>query len=379
MDGPRAPAGRGPRGGFAAGARVARPARRRRPGDRRGRPRCRPRHPPRRPGDGGGGGRRRGGCGPVHARPLTRTPGDLRAAPPGGRTRPAGILPPRRGNRTGRTFGPRSSRLRRVRSTSPAACWTAPVGCPRGREMRVEMATTTPQRPTGSRAKRPFVLELYGTAVGKKYVMAITGIIGLGYVFAHMVGNLKLYFGAEEFNHYAHFLRELLYPIVPQTTTLWLLRLILIGALILHVVAAAQLTAMNRRARPERYQGGRDYIAADFAARTMRWTGVLVLLFIAYHLADFTWGWVNPAGLEAEPFERVVSSLSQPVVAAFYIVANVALGVHLYHGGWSLFQSMGWNNRRFNHWRRSFAIGFAAVVTLGNLSFPIAILLGIVG
>lgn len=231
--------------------------------------------------------------------------------------------------------------------------------------------------PTSTR-RTPFVVELYRSALGKKYVMAITGMVFMGYVLAHMVGNLKLYQGAEDFNAYAHFLRRLLYPILPESGTLWLLRLVLIGALIMHVVAAAQLTAMNRRARPDSYRQKRDFVAADFAARTMRWTGVIVLLFIGYHLADFTFGWVNPVGLEAEPYERVVASFSIPAVSAFYLVANIALGVHLYHGGWSLFQSMGWNNRRFNPWRRSFAIGFAAIVVLGNLSFPIAVMLGIV-
>jgi succinate dehydrogenase / fumarate reductase, cytochrome b subunit len=228
-------------------------------------------------------------------------------------------------------------------------------------------------------AKRsPFLVELYRSALGKKYVMAITGIVFLGYVFAHMLGNLKLYQSAEDFNLYAEFLRRLLYPIVPESGTLWLLRLVLIGALIGHVVAAAQLTAMNRKARPDSYRSKRDFVAADFAARTMRWTGVIVLLFVAYHLADLTFGWVNPAAEGATVYEKVVASFSNPAIAAFYIVANLALGVHLYHGGWSLFQSMGWNNRRFNHWRRAFAVGFAVFVTLGNLSFPIAVQVGII-
>ncbi len=229
---------------------------------------------------------------------------------------------------------------------------------------------------TGKR--RPFLLELYSSALGKKYVMAITGVIFMGYVLAHMLGNLKLYQSAEEFNAYAEFLNRLLYPLIPETGTLWLLRLVLIGALIGHVVAAAQLTQMNRKARPDSYRSKRDFVAADFAARTMRWTGVIVLLFIAYHLADFTFGWVNPAAEGATLYEKVVASFSNPAIAGFYLVANLALGMHLYHGAWSLFQSMGWNNRRFNHWRRGFAIGFAVVVVGGNLSFPIAVQLGII-
>jgi succinate dehydrogenase / fumarate reductase, cytochrome b subunit len=239
-----------------------------------------------------------------------------------------------------------------------------------------QQVTDRPKQTTGRRA--PFVVELYRSALGKKYVMAITGVVFMGYVLAHMLGNLKLYQSAEDFNLYAEFLRRLLYPIVPESGTLWLLRLVLIGALIGHVVAAAQLTAMNRKARPDSYRSKRDFVAADFAARTMRWTGVIVLLFVAYHLADLTFGWVNPAAEGATVYEKVVASFSNPAIAAFYIVANLALGVHLYHGGWSLFQSMGWNNRRFNHWRRAFAVGFAVFVTLGNLSFPIAVQVGII-
>lgn len=237
------------------------------------------------------------------------------------------------------------------------------------------MATTT--APARS-ARSGFLLDLYRSALGKKYLMAVSGIVGLGYILAHMLGNLKLYQSADDFNAYAHFLRRLLYPILPESGTLNLLRLVLVAALVVHVVSAYQLTMMNRRARPERYQSPRDYVVADFAARTMRWTGVVVLLFIAYHLADFTWGWVNPAPSGATPYEKVVASFSSVPIAAFYLVANVALGFHLFHGVWSLFQSMGWNNRRFNHLRRSLAVGFTLLVVGGNLSFPIAVQLGIV-
>jgi succinate dehydrogenase / fumarate reductase, cytochrome b subunit len=229
-----------------------------------------------------------------------------------------------------------------------------------------------------SRSRAPFIIELYRSALGKKYLMAITGVIFMGYVLAHMLGNLKLYQGAEDFNLYADFLRRLLYPILPQSGTLNILRAILLLALVIHVVAAVQLTQMNRRARPSSYRSKRDYVAADFAARTMRWTGTIVLLFIAYHLADLTWGWVNPAPEGASVYDKVVASFSVPVVSAFYLFANLALGVHLYHGVWSLFQSMGWNNRRFNHWRRTLAIGFTVVVVGGNLSFPIAVLTGVI-
>ena len=247
------------------------------------------------------------------------------------------------------------------------------------------MATTTVARGSGdagpARAKRkaPFPIELYRSALGKKYVMAITGILLMGFVFAHMVGNLKMYLGAEDFDHYAEFLRELLVPILPRTVALWLMRIGLIGAFALHIHAAYSLTRMNQGARTVRYQSQRDYIAANFASRSMRWTGIIVGLFLLFHLADLTWGFANPDFVRGAAYANVDASLSRIPVAILYIVANLALGVHLFHGGWSLFQSMGWNNPRFNAWRRNFAAGFAALIVIGNVSFPIAVLAGVVG
>ena len=221
-------------------------------------------------------------------------------------------------------------------------------------------------------------LELYRSAVGKKWVMAITGIALLGYVFFHMLGNLKLYFGAGDMNHYAEWLRELLVPFFPRTVTLWLMRLGLIAAFVLHIHAAWALTQMNRRARPDEYAGGRDYVAANFASRTMRWTGIIVALYVVFHLADLTWGTANDEFVRGDAYGNLVASFERVPVAILYIVANVALGIHIFHGTWSLFQSMGWNNPRFNRWRVGFARGFAAVIVVGNVSFPIAVMTGAV-
>jgi succinate dehydrogenase / fumarate reductase cytochrome b subunit len=209
--------------------------------------------------------------------------------------------------------------------------------------------------------------------------MAVTGVMGMGYIFAHMIGNLKIFIGAESLDAYAEWLRHsLLYPVLPAHVALWLMRIALIVAVILHVHAAYALTVMNRRARPVRYQSKRDYIAADFAARTMRWTGVIVLLFIGYHLADVTWGWVNPGFERGEVYRNTVASLSNPLSGLFYIAANLALGVHLYHGAWSLFQSLGISRPGFNRWRRTFAISFSVLTIGGFIAVPIAVLLGIV-
>jgi succinate dehydrogenase / fumarate reductase cytochrome b subunit len=230
--------------------------------------------------------------------------------------------------------------------------------------------------------RKPFLLDFYSTAVGKKYVMAITGIIGIGFVISHMIGNLKVYLGIVDGEYdidvYGEFLREILVPILPRTYFLWILRLVLIGALVLHLHAAYSLTVLNRRARPVKYQSARDYQIANFASRTMRWTGIIVVLFLFFHLADMTWGWFNPDFERGAVYRNLDASLSRLPVAILYIVANIALGIHLFHGTWSLFQSMGWNNPRFNKWRRHLATVIATAVVVGNVSFPIMTLAGVI-
>ena len=247
------------------------------------------------------------------------------------------------------------------------------------------MAATTVTRGAGPAAgaprtkrKVPFPVELYRSAVGKKYVMALTGIMIIGFVFFHMLGNLKMYLGAESFNHYGEWLRELLVPFVPRTVTLWLLRLGLIGAFVLHVHAAYSLTRINHAARETKYQSKRDYVAANYASRTMRYSGVIFGLFLIWHLFDLTFTGTGYHYVRGAPYENVAGSLGRWWNAGLYVVANVALGFHLFHGSWSLFQTMGWNNPRFNSWRRAFAAGFAGLVVVGNVSFPIAVTAGIV-
>jgi succinate dehydrogenase / fumarate reductase, cytochrome b subunit len=215
---------------------------------------------------------------------------------------------------------------------------------------------------------------LYSTAVGKKYVMAISGMVLMGYVLAHMVGNLKLYFGATALDNYSHWLREVGEPALPRQALLWGVRVALIVAVVAHITAAYQLTMINRRARPEAYRSKRDYVAADFASRTMRWTGIIVVLFVVFHLLDLTWGPANPDFVEGDPYHNIVASFERIPVAIAYVIANLALGVHLFHGAWSMFQSMGW----VRPWRREFATVFAGLIVVGNVSFPLAVLFGVV-
>ena len=217
----------------------------------------------------------------------------------------------------------------------------------------------------------------YRSAIGKKAVMAVTGIILFGFVLMHMLGNLKLYLGATTLNHYAQWLREVGEPGLPQGVALWIARIVLLVAVVLHIHAAISLTRMSQKSRPIAYHH-RDYVAASYAARTMRWGGVIIFLFIVYHLLHLTFGTVHPSFVEGDVYHNVVAGFSVWWVSAFYILANILLGFHLYHGLWSLFQSLGWNHRRFNKWRRYFATTFALVVTLGNISMPIAVLAGFV-
>jgi succinate dehydrogenase / fumarate reductase cytochrome b subunit len=221
----------------------------------------------------------------------------------------------------------------------------------------------------------------YKTAVGKKAVMAVTGIVLFGFVVGHMAGNLKAFAGAEAFDHYAEALRTLGAPIAPPGVLLWVVRVALLAAVGLHIHAATSLVLMARRARPADYTR-RERVQLDYAARTMRWGGVILLLYVVYHLLHLTFGTVHPdfqppdaAGHHA--YRNLVVGLSHPVVAGFYVLASLVLGCHLYHGLWSMFQSLGWNHPRYNHWRRAFAVAFALAVAAGFVAVPVAVLLGV--
>lgn len=230
----------------------------------------------------------------------------------------------------------------------------------------------------------PFPLSIYQTAVGKKWVMAITGLALLGFVLVHMIGNLHLYEGPIEVHEYAETLRDIGVHVVPRTWFLWALRIGLIVFFALHIHAAVTLSRMNAQSNPKMnalanksYTGGQDYIAANFASRTMRWTGPIILLYLFYHLADLTWGWFNPDFVRGDPYHNVVQSFSNIPVAILYIVANVALAFHIFHGAWSMFQSLGINSPKYNRARRHLAMGFAGIILVGNLSFPIMVQAGL--
>lgn len=227
----------------------------------------------------------------------------------------------------------------------------------------------------------------YGTTLGKKAVMAVTGILFWGFVLAHMIGNLKVFTGADGFNHYADWLRELGYPGLPHSGALWIVRIVLVLALAFHVHATWTLTLLNRRARRHDY-ARRRVQEASFASRTMRWSGVALLIFIVYHILHFTTGQAHhdfqapvetAEGVRHLAYQNLTSAFEIGWVALIYVVAMTLLGMHLYHGLWSLFQSLGWNHPRFNHWRRAFAVTFALVISLGFILVPVAVYFGLLG
>jgi succinate dehydrogenase / fumarate reductase cytochrome b subunit len=218
---------------------------------------------------------------------------------------------------------------------------------------------------------------LYRSAIGKKAVMAVTGVILFGWIFLHMVGNLKLYLGATHLNEYAHWLQAIGTPAMPETGLLWAVRLLLLVCVIFHIHAAWALTLINADARPVGYRD-RGYVKGTYAARTMRWGGVIILLFVIYHLLHLTTGQVHPDFVKDDPYHNVVTGFRVWWVAAVYIIANLALGLHLYHGVWSMFSSVGLTNPKYELARRGFATVFAVLITAANVSFPLAVLAGIV-
>jgi succinate dehydrogenase / fumarate reductase cytochrome b subunit len=245
--------------------------------------------------------------------------------------------------------------------------------------MGIAVSTTFEKR------KSPWPVSFYRSAVGKKWLMALTGIAIILFVLAHMIGNWKIFLpdveGVPDIDVYAHALRQLLVPFLPEHVLLWILRTGLIVAFLVHIHVAYSLTLMNRRARPEDYHGPRTYLAANYASRTMRWSGVIFAAFLLFHLADLTWG-VAPAAPETwergQVYANFVATFSRAPVTIFYVIAMVTLGIHLYHGAWSMFQSLGINHPRFNTARRYFAIGLAVLVTVGNAVMPLAVLFGLV-
>lgn len=210
----------------------------------------------------------------------------------------------------------------------------------------------------------------WSSTIGKKTVMAVTGIVLVGYLLAHVTANLLVFVGPDAIDGYAAKLRE--FPVF-----LWGVRILLLVSVILHIVAAGQLAIRARAARPIGYHRFEPQISSP-ASRTMRWGGVVLLLFVIYHILHFTTGQAHPDFRHLEPYHNVTVAFRAWWVVGIYVVALVALALHLYHGTWSLFQTLGANNPRYNRYRRPLAAAIAILVVAGNVSFPLAVLAGVV-
>jgi succinate dehydrogenase / fumarate reductase, cytochrome b subunit len=207
--------------------------------------------------------------------------------------------------------------------------------------------------------------------------MAVSGIVLVLFLIAHMIGNLKLFAGAESFNSYSEWLREFGTPALPYRVFLTLLEATLLAAVLAHMAAAFALWKQARDARPVRYVTKKP-VQQSYASRTMRWGGVIIALFIVYHILDLTFGAVNPAGTDTTPYDRMIAGFSNPFVTAFYVIALVLLGMHLRHGIWSATQTLGQSNRRREKAVNAGAIAFSVILIGGYLVVPFAVLFGLV-
>lgn len=221
------------------------------------------------------------------------------------------------------------------------------------------------------------ISDFYRSTLAKKAVMAVSGLALFGFVLGHMIGNLKIYGGADKLNHYAEGLREIGAPFFGSGELLWVARIGLLVAVALHIWSAWAVTRISQKARPQGYAMVSRQ-AATYASRTMRWGGVILIFFIVYHLLHLTTGNAHPDFQPGDVYRNVVVGFSNPLTSAFYILAQVFLGLHLYHGLWSMFQSLGMSGPRFDRVRKGFAMVFALVVSLANISFPVAVLTGLV-
>jgi succinate dehydrogenase / fumarate reductase cytochrome b subunit len=213
------------------------------------------------------------------------------------------------------------------------------------------------------------VARFWRSTIGKKIVMAVTGLIGVGFVIGHMAGNLQVFLGPEKFNAYAAFLKSL-------GGLLWLVRAVLVAAVVLHVVAAVQLTRMRGQARPVGYRSGGQKEVSTFASRTIRWGGALLLFFIVFHILHFTTLDIFPDYSHTDAYGNVVKGFGKWWVVLLYVLAMAALGLHLFHGAWSSFRTLGASPASDQPLKRRVALLVAAIVWLGFTVIPLGVFFG---
>lgn len=212
----------------------------------------------------------------------------------------------------------------------------------------------------------------YQSVVGKKVVMAATGFVLCGFVLGHMIGNLQMFQGPQKLNHYAELLQGL-------GSALWVVRAVLLTCAGLHILAAYQLWRLKLAARPQAYVK-KASIATSYAARTMIWSGPIVGAFLVYHILHFTTGQAMGAlFIKGDVYHNVIVGFRSPAASLFYIIANILLAIHLYHGVWSMFQSLGVNHPKYTPKLKTLAKIYGWVIGIGNVSMPLAVLMGLIG
>jgi succinate dehydrogenase / fumarate reductase cytochrome b subunit len=213
---------------------------------------------------------------------------------------------------------------------------------------------------------------------GKKAVMAVTGAILVLFLIGHMLGNLKIFLGADSFNHYAAWLRTVGAPALPYRTLLTIVEIVLTVSVVLHMWSAVSLARRAAKARPVKYAAKRKSQASGYATHTMRYGGVIILLFVIWHLLDMTFGVVNPEGGDATPYARMVAGFqpSRWWVTLFYLVAMVMVGLHLRHGMWSALQTLGLA-RRYRALKAASTV-VSVVLVAGFVAVPVAVMIGVV-
>ncbi|WP_404867504.1 succinate dehydrogenase cytochrome b subunit [Kitasatospora griseola] len=243
------------------------------------------------------------------------------------------------------------------------------------RTNRVNRTPAPGRTPTPGRRPSAAVA-LWRSSVGKKAVMAVSGLVMLAYLVAHMLGNLKVFLGPDDLNGYAHWLRTIGQPVLHYGWFLWLARPVLVAAVVAHGVAAYQLSRRDLKARPQQYVHRRRQ--STYATRTMRWGGVILGLFIVWHILDLTTLTVNPAAEEGHPYQNIVASFSTWYGGGIYCLAVLALGLHVRHGFWSAAQTLGVNNPRRDRALKFVANALALLLTVGFVSVPVAVMTGLV-
>jgi succinate dehydrogenase / fumarate reductase cytochrome b subunit len=212
---------------------------------------------------------------------------------------------------------------------------------------------------------------LWDSSVGKKVIMAVTGLVMVAYLILHVLANLLVFQGPAKINAYSAFLHG-------SGGALWAARAVLLASLVLHVIAAVQLTGRRFNARPAGYAGGREPQVSTWAARTIRWGGALILVFLIYHILHFTVGSAHPAFVEGDPYHNVATGFRSLWIVGGYLIAMAVVGLHLYHGVWSSGRSLGMSPPSPNPFRRTLALALALVIWLGFTVIPLAVYAGVV-